>query len=108
MRGTDSRHTPVRGSTPEHGLLREKGVRSETGLPSTFIRVDDIKRFERTAPEQEVIRIFVLRANGNCTKMVRRYRKNIETEKKKERKREKLSQLFFIIHIYIIRRAILN
>lgn len=106
LRGTDSRHTPVRGSTPERGLLREKGVRSETGLPSTFIRVDDIKRFERTAPEQEVIRIFVLRANGNC--VVRRYRKNIETEKKKERKREKLSQLFFIIHIYIIRRAILN
>lgn len=106
MRGTDSRHTPVRGSTPERGLLREKGVRSETGLPSTFIRVDDIKRFERTAPEQEVIRIFVLRANGNC--VVRRYRKNIKTEKKKERKREKLSQLFFIIHIYIIRRAILN
>lgn len=66
MRGTDSRHTPVRGSTPEPGLLREKGVRSETGLLSTFIRAGDIKRFERTAPEQEVIRIFVLRANGNC------------------------------------------
>lgn len=66
LRGTDSRHTPVRGSTPEPGLLHEKGVRSETGLLSTFIRADDIKRFERTAPEQEVIRIFVLRANGNC------------------------------------------
>lgn len=72
LRGTDSRNTLVRGSTPERGLLREKGAGSETGLPSTFIRVDDIKRFERTAGEQQVIRIFVLRANGNC--VARRYR----------------------------------
>lgn len=64
LRGTDSRYTPVWRSALEHGLLREKGVGSEAGLPSTFIRAS-IERFERTAREQEVIRIFVLRANGN-------------------------------------------
>lgn len=88
LRGTDSRNTLVRGSTPERGLLREKGAGSETGLPSTFIRVDDIKRFERTAGEQQVIRIFVQMEIAWL----------VDTEMKKT---EKLPQLFFIIHLYL-------
>lgn len=82
LRGTDSRYTPVWRSALEHGLLREKGVGSEAGLPSTFIRAS-IERFERTAREQEVIRIFVLRANGNF--IVRVANRRIKWEKERQR-----------------------
>lgn len=64
LRGTDPRYAPIWRSALEHGLLRTKGASSAAELPSTLIRTS-IESFERTAPEQEVIRISVIGANEN-------------------------------------------